>query len=109
MELTVGVGADANGFYWSTNDGNNVRTFPDLLTPVPTDGPSNEGYGNQNDQFARLSALWDSYRINSVELAIQPVGSGGQTNVAAIFSVIDEQGKLASRAGPGGVGIGPGS
>lgn len=50
----------------------------------------NQAYGTANNQFARLSLLWEQYRVDYIEMEVIPSGASGFMNSTGVFSLIDE-------------------
>lgn len=87
---TVRLSADANGYNWTVSEGTN------LVSSFPTTSASNrqEFYGGQNALFAYWANLFAQYRVDSINVEFEPIGSGSTFSCSPVFSVVDESDTL---------------
>lgn len=87
------LSADVNGFAWI------VTQAGAAIVSSGTTGTLNQAfYGENNSQFARLAALWEEFRVDSISMEWQPVGMGGQVNMTTAVTINDETGRLQGTA-----------
>lgn len=81
---------DLNGYSITVSEGGNaIWTFPSS-----TFFNYNYPYGYGNNQFQRLSLLWEEYRLDSISMETMPVAAGAAIQCTGVFHLIDEAGLL---------------
>jgi hypothetical protein len=81
---------DLNGYSITVSSGGNlIWSFPSTSF-----FNYNYPYGYGNNQFQRLSLLWEEYRLDTIAMEVLPVAAGASAQPTGVFHLIDEAGLL---------------